>query len=157
MYNVDPQNMIRLQAKYVGNSDPQVRIMLPCAYGWNFRDSYNSIASTCNCLALMSILPNGDIGLCGEAKNNDKFIFGNIYDASLTEIWEKSDTLNELRNMIPDKLEGVCSLCAIKQLCKGGCRVDGYLAGGKINSPSHICQTMYNANKFHMLKIRNDT
>lgn len=156
MYNITPQDMIQLQARYANKSDPQIRIMLPCAYGWNFRDSHNSIASTCNCLTLMSILPNGNIGLCGEAKNNDKFIFGNIFDMSLTEIWEKSSTLNEMRNMIPDKLEGVCSLCAIKQLCKGGCRVDGYLSGGKINSPSYICQTMYNSNKFHLLKNSNN-
>lgn len=147
-YNIDPLDMLEIQSKYIDNKDMDVFIMLPCAFNFNPGSISKSRLHSCDCLSLISVLPNGDVGLCGEARRTAELVFGNIYTNSLFDIWEHSEKLIELRRVIPNHLIGVCKTCLLQMICKGGCRVDGLLSGGNINSPSYICQTMYERGLF---------
>lgn len=147
-YNIDPLEMLNIQSKYISSKDIDVFIMLPCAFNLNPGNISKSRLHSCDCLSLISVLPNGDVGLCGEARKATELMFGNIYDNSLSYLWEHSEKLLELRRAIPNHLTGVCKTCLLRAVCKGGCRVDGLLSGGNISSSSYICQTMYERGLF---------
>lgn len=100
---------------------------------------------TCNYLNMLSILPNGNIGLCGEAKDIEEFCFGNIYQDSLINIWNSSKKLSQLRKNI-ENIEGVCGKCSYKSICIGGCRIAAYLYEKKLNSPNPIADIYFKNN-----------
>lgn len=112
----------------------------------------NKKYGACPTLNLLSILPNGDVGLCGEAKDIKELVFGNIFKNTLKEIWRESEHLNNYRYELLNNLEGVCGTCMLKNICLGSCRVSAYISGGKINSSNPICQELFNLNEFHLSK-----
>lgn len=154
-YNIDPLDMLDIQSKYIDSKDVEVVIMLPCAFNFNPNKVTESKFHSCDCLSLISLLPNGDVGLCGEARKASELMFGNIYENSLSYIWEKSKKIFELRSVVPNNMSGVCQTCLLKSICRGGCRVDGLLSGGSIGSSSFICQSMYERGLFP-LSVKSD-
>ncbi|QUH29759.1 nucleotidyltransferase family protein [Vallitalea guaymasensis] len=96
------------------------------------------------------LLPSGDLGLCAEANRTSDLIFGNLFHDDIVDVWKNSDTLKEIRTLIPDKLEGVCGNCLVKNICKGSCRTIALSSFGSINSANPICQKLYDENKFHL-------
>ncbi|MFW9919800.1 MAG: SPASM domain-containing protein, partial [Candidatus Thorarchaeota archaeon] len=56
-----------------------------------------------------------------------EFSCGNIRNHLFGEIWMESDTLKHLRSTYQiDQINEVCSQCAIKYWCLGGCRGETY-------------------------------
>jgi SynChlorMet cassette radical SAM/SPASM protein ScmF len=133
-----------------------VRMMIPVAFNavpaLLAKSKNQRIYATCPTLNMISVFPNGDFSLCGEGRYNKDFIFGNALENNLKDVWEKSENLTTLRRMIPGELEGVCSVCMVRNLCLGSCRVAALLEGGKINSPNPVCQELYEQGKFHLVK-----
>lgn len=153
-YNMLAEDILTMQSKYCKKHDDlKVSIMVPCAYQIDITNPSNSCIQTCHSLSLLSILPNGDVGLCGESKDIKEFKFGNVKNMSLREIWNCSKSIQNLREKINcgNGLVGACEKCLIKNMCIGSCRIDGYLTGGSINSAPYICQEMFSQGKFHLL------
>lgn len=96
----------------------------------------------CNYLNMLSILPDGSIGLCGEAKDIKAFQFGNLEYESLGAIWNDSKNLKEMRKKA-DNLVGVCSKCKYNTMCKGGCRIIAYVYGNEVEASNPIADIYY--------------
>jgi len=84
------------------------------------------------------IYPTGDVTPCPYLP----LTIGNVTRTPLTEIWQNSGVLNNLRN--PDLLEGKCGACEFRRVC-GGCRARAYglhrTAGnscGKLDEPGDL-------------------
>lgn len=148
-YSISPIQMLAVKNRYASKSEIDVCIMLPCAYNISFLDPQNSRLHTCDCLSLISLLPNGDVGLCGEAAFMEEFNFGSYKQDSLSTIWNDSDKLKLMRKQVPDELTGICAKCVLRGVCTGGCRVEAIASGGSLNSPSYICQYMFDHGLFH--------
>lgn len=147
---VNSDELLRIKNKYCNRpiKDLNVRIMLPvCFDGYSMLFNKKNVFVSCPYDNLISILPNGDIGLCGEAKNIKEFCYGNIYENSLAVILKNSITYKAI-NDIESNLEGVCKSCAAKQLCKGSCRVVAYQHGNSIYSSNPLCEELRIINKF---------
>ena len=95
----------------------------------------------CNIHNIIGLLANGDLALCGIGSSVEELVYGNLTTDNLEAIWNNSPKLAELRRLIPDELEGICSKCVHKRFCKGTCVAGNYNRTGKLNAPHHFCET----------------
>lgn len=89
----------------------------------------------CGYLNQLGILPNGQVGLCGEAKDFSEFIFGDLRRNSLSDIWNNSVNLNKMRSDVNMGMDGICNKCGYHQMCLGGCRIAANLYRKGYNTP----------------------
>ncbi len=74
----------------------------------DFPPEYLNITRTvCNYKNLLTILPNGDISLCGVGMTHPATVLGNITEVDLSDIWvEESGLLENLHSMDLLHVEG---------------------------------------------------
>jgi radical SAM protein with 4Fe4S-binding SPASM domain len=83
----------------------------------------------------MGIEANGAIKGCPSLQT-DPWTGGNIRDASLQEIWERSGPLRVMRDRTVDDLWGYCRSCYYADECRAGCTWTGFSLFGKAgNNP----------------------
>jgi len=90
---------------------------LPCMCGYQF----------------LGILPNGEYTICPIVSDGN----GNIFEQDIGDFWENSVLLNKIRDI--DNLEGKCSQCKYKQLCRGGCRGFAHYYYDSFFKPDPLC------------------
>jgi radical SAM protein with 4Fe4S-binding SPASM domain len=124
--------------------------------------------------ALRGALPQGHTGSCGagrsilgiEADGSIKgcpslpsaaWTGGNIRDASLKDIWERSEPLRYTRDRTVDSLWGFCRTCYYADTCRAGCTWTSFVFFGKPgNNPycHHRALEMKRAGKRERLVAR---
>ena len=105
---VSPERILELYKKYCIRpiEGVVVSIMVPPALSGIYflknivQKCPENICANCPTLNLLSILPNGDVGLCAEAYRSSLLGFGNINDKTLDEIWEREFTKSLLRGFL---------------------------------------------------------
>lgn len=105
----------------------------------------------------LGISYDGTVSLCHNRSGNKAFVFGNLKEKSLKEIWINSDVANFFKNYNCNKLKGVCAKCLAKKLCRGGCRVHAMATYGDIYAPDPFCQKVYELGKFPKYALRDST
>ena len=147
---VNALELLRIKNKYCRKSwnGLNIRIMLPtCFDGYSMLFNKNYSFISCPYEHLISVLPNGDVCLCGEAKDIKDFNYGNILESSLTEILNGSETLKNVKESIM-YFEGICDSCVAKQICRGACRVVAYKNGLSLYASNPLCEELYKLGKF---------
>lgn len=95
---------------YFGPYDYILREMFPCGHSGN-----------CQAGRLgLGIEANGGIKGCPSLPTA-RWVGGNIRDASLQDIWERSEPLRYQRDRGTDDLWGFCRTCYYAEECRGGC------------------------------------
>ena len=66
---------------------------------------------------------NGDVLVCMYHPNDDRFVFGNIYESSLNDIWQserRQQVIKFLRNElnVKESCQACCKLCELNKLCE---------------------------------------
>jgi radical SAM protein with 4Fe4S-binding SPASM domain len=85
----------------------------------------------------LKITCDGRVSAC-ICQDGDPFIIGDLRKDGLDDIWisERAREFRSLYEKIPE-----CSLCARKEICRGGCRNNASLLGSKgMHSPDPYCQ-----------------
>jgi len=95
----------------------------------------------CSIHSIIGLLSNGDLALCGIGTSVEELVYGNLKTDDLEDIWKHSTKLAELRRLIPDELEGICSKCIHRRFCNGTCVAGNYNSSGKLNAPYGFCCT----------------
>ena len=95
-------------------------------------------------LYTIHIRANGDLYPCANLMIPDFFI-GNMLDTSLDYLYENSMILKTLRGLNVDTLNDVCSKCAYKYLCGGGCRGETYQSTKNLFGPYIHCKSWRSA------------
>jgi len=109
-------------------------------------------------LAMLGIGYSGNAALCHVATADDFFVFDNVRNTSIVDIWKNNEKLKKYREFNPNKLKGVCGNCSAKELCRGGCRLYAITKYNyDFNAPDPDCQKVYDANYFpdYALEISN--
>lgn len=94
----------------------------------------------CNIRNIIGVLGNGSYALCGIGETIPDMIFGNAGSERLETVWNDNPVINEIRNGIPERLEGICSKCAMKYICQGSCLAQNYYSSGSLWAPFWFCK-----------------
>ena len=71
------------------------------------------------------------------------FRLGNLRTDSMSNIWEDSPILEELRSLNIDTMNSRCSTCDVRYLCAGNCRGENYQTTRDIKSPHFKCEEIH--------------
>ncbi|MGH8023074.1 MAG: pyrroloquinoline quinone biosynthesis protein PqqE [Limisphaerales bacterium] len=94
----------------------------PCLHGWG--------------RVFMTVAPDGMVLPCQTAREIRGLKFDNVRDASLEDIWFKSETFCKFRgvNWLPDP----CRSCPRKEVDFGGCRCQAFLLTGDASATDPV-------------------
>lgn len=104
--------------------------------------------SRCGIFSILGILPNGSYALCGIGESVPELVFGHAAKDDLKTVWEQHPVLNELRDGMPHKLEGVCSQCIHKNFCLASCIAQNYYKAQSLWAPFWFCDQAYTEQLF---------
>lgn len=94
----------------------------------------SQVATPCEAgLSVLTVKPNGQAVPCDAFKQfKTKDDFGNVLTHSLSEVWQKSYLLNEVRSIHEAKLASSCASCSLYAQCNSGCLAQKAIAAGKL-------------------------
>ena len=75
----------------------------------------------------IAVRANGQVYPCSQFSERE-FCAGNVTEAGLGSIWREAAVLWRFREMTP-KLQGRCSVCSVRDYCKGCRRIAHFVAG----------------------------
>lgn len=104
---------------------------------------------------LLGVLPDGTFSLCGVGFSRDEMAWGRYPETSVREVWTSSPVLRNIRDILPAKLQGVCSKCIHIGSCLGRCIVNNNETGGSLSSPDAFCQAAWDAGLFPVTRLLN--
>jgi len=121
--------------------------------------SLSSIASgkgcfRCNIFNIIGVIASGQYALCGIGYHVKDLVFGLAGTDSLERVWKENEVLNSIRSGIPDRLEGICSKCLMKDACLGSCIAQNFYRTNNIWAPSWFCDMAYSEGLFPKSRIR---
>ncbi len=129
-----------IENEIIHSSGIRVLLDVPFAFYTPARFLRGSLGR-CNILNIIGLLSNGDLALCGIGTSVDELVYGNAGTDDLEEVWKNSPGLTNLRETIPDRLEGICSECVHRRFCMGTCVAGNYNATGRLSAPYNFCST----------------
>ncbi len=79
----------------------------------------------------MSVFPSGDVAICDKLGDVSAFVYGNVFQHTLKEIWN-GDAFRALRARTLDLafIDANCARCTKLNACRTGCFVDSFRTSG---------------------------
>jgi SynChlorMet cassette radical SAM/SPASM protein ScmF len=110
--------------------------------------------SVCGILGILGVLADGSYSLCGIGEVVSELIFGHATKDRLEDIWANSPVLLELRDGLPQRLQGICGNCLMKGVCLGGCIAQNYYSGKNLWAPYWYCEEAFRNGLFPETRVR---
>jgi len=110
--------------------------------------------SACGIFGILGVMATGHYALCGIGEQVADLIFGAVGKASLEEIWRENAVLKALREGLPERLEGVCGRCLMKERCLGLCVAQNYYSKASLWAPYWFCEQAEEAGLFPVSRLR---
>ncbi len=107
----------------------------------------------CHVQNILGVLSNGDLSICGVGVTIPELNFGSLAKDDLAKVWAKSAKLKELRRLIPDKFEGICSRCIHRFSCLGACVANNFHRAQKFNAPYYFCDEALKQGLFPLTRL----
>ena len=108
----------------------------------------------CGIFGILGVLGNGSYALCGIGETVPELVFGHAKDDLLKDVWENTPVLNELREGLPERLNGICADCLMKGTCLGYCVAQNYYSVGNLWGPLWYCEEARKAGLFPEARLR---
>ena len=102
----------------------------------------------CGILGILGVIPDGQYALCGIGELIPELIFGRVGVDPLDQVWRDNPVLNEIREGLPKRLDGVCGDCLMKFRCLGSCLAQNYFRAGRLWAPYWFCDAAENEGLF---------
>jgi len=103
---------------------------------------------SCNIFNICGILSNGEVSVCGIGRRKKQLVMGNVKEKSIVRIWHEGKIFKDIRNKIPQRMQGICGKCLFKQHCLGFCRADALYSGHSLLTPNDLCEAVYQKGMF---------
>ncbi len=97
-------------------------------------------SGVCGIHGILGVLSDGSYALCGIGENVPELVFGDAKKDRLEDVWNNNTILQEIREGIPSKLEGICGDCLMKARCFGSCIAQNYYRYKKLWAPFWFCE-----------------
>lgn len=102
----------------------------------------------CGILGILGVLANGSYALCGIGETILDFVFGQAVTDPLGKVWNSTPILLELRDGLPQRLEGICAACLVKGICVGSCVAQNYYRSSNVWASHWFCEEAYRQGLF---------
>jgi SynChlorMet cassette radical SAM/SPASM protein ScmF len=112
---------------------------------------------TCGILSILGVLANGSYALCGIGETVSDLVFGYADVDHLEDVWTKTPVLLELREGLPQRLEGICGRCLMKEICLGSCLAQNYYRSKNLWEPFWYCAEAYRRKLFPTSRLSVET
>ncbi|MCE5283456.1 MAG: SynChlorMet cassette radical SAM/SPASM protein ScmF [Deltaproteobacteria bacterium] len=109
---------------------------------------------SCGVLRILGVLADGSYALCGIGETVPEMVFGRAGRDSLREVWLHAPLLKQLREGLPEKLQGICKDCILKHLCMGSCIAQNYYRQRDLWAPFWYCEEARRKGLFPETRIR---
>jgi SynChlorMet cassette radical SAM/SPASM protein ScmF len=108
---------------------------------------------TCGILGILGVLANGSYALCGIGETVSDLVFGHASKDILEHVWTNTSVLQEIREKLPHKLEGICGHCLMREICFGSCLAQNYFRSKSLWDPFWFCEEAHNRGLFPETRI----
>jgi SynChlorMet cassette radical SAM/SPASM protein ScmF len=108
----------------------------------------------CGICSILGVLSDGSYALCGIGVTVPELVFGRADRDSLEEVWSNTAVLKEIREGLPERLEGVCNDCVLKRSCLGYCLAMNYGTSNNLWAPFWYCDMAEKAGLFPESRLR---
>ena len=108
----------------------------------------------CGIFGILGVLANGSYALCGIGETVKDLIFGHAGVDKLKDIWEHTPILQDIREGLPNRLEGVCGECIMKGRCLGSCVAQNYYRSKSLWAPFWYCDEAKKQGLFPTSRLR---
>ena len=139
-----------VETELVLSTDLTVYFSHPLAFrplGKIFRDG-NDGCATCGILGIIGVLADGSYALCGIGQTVPELILGHAERDRLEDVWRESKILNEIREGLPTRFEGICGNCVMKSRCLGSCLAENFCVSGSFWASNWYCDSAYRRGLF---------
>jgi SynChlorMet cassette radical SAM/SPASM protein ScmF len=96
--------------------------------------------STCNIFSILGVIATGHYALCGIGTHVPELVFGEVGKDRLETVWKQNETLQLIREGLPQRLEGICARCLMKRRCLGACLAQNYYRTKSLWAPYWFCE-----------------
>ena len=103
--------------------------------------------------SLLGVLADGSYALCGIGETVPELVFGYAGKDRLEDIWKNTAVLNELREVLPGRLDGICGDCLMKGICLGCCIAQNYYSSRNLWASYWYCREAQNQGLFPHSRI----
>lgn len=126
-------------------NDLQPKSSIPVYFNWpmafySIKKLLNFSGYSCNIYNILGIISTGHMAMCGIGTLVPELCYGLLGKDSVADVWINNSILNDLRGLIPGKLEGICGECILKNRCLGACTAQNYHISNSIVSPYWFCK-----------------
>jgi len=104
--------------------------------------------SICGILGILGVLADGSYALCGIGETVSDLVFGHARVDILKHVWSRSSVLQEIREALPHRLEGICGDCLMKEMCFGSCLAQNYYRSRRLWEPFWFCEEAHKRGLF---------
>jgi SynChlorMet cassette radical SAM/SPASM protein ScmF len=104
--------------------------------------------SVCSIRSILGLLADGSYALCGIGENLPEMVFGHASREPLERVWQEHPVLREIREGLPERLEGICGDCLHKGRCLGSCLAANYYQERHLWAPFWFCLKAAEADLF---------
>jgi SynChlorMet cassette radical SAM/SPASM protein ScmF len=109
--------------------------------------------SSCGILGILGVIADGHYALCGIGEQVPDLVFGQAGKDPLEEVWRENTILRDLREGLPERLEGVCGRCLMKRRCLGSCIAQNYYRKRNLWAPNWFCEQAEEAGLFPISRL----
>jgi len=110
--------------------------------------------SACGILGILGVIASGHYALCGIGEHIPELVFGTVGKEKLEDVWRQDETLNSLREGLPDSLTGICDICIMKHICYGSCIAQNYYRTDNLWGAYWFCEQANEIGKFPATRKR---
>lgn len=114
---------------------------------------YSEPNGSCGIFNIISVLGSGKYALCGIGETIPELVFGYAEKDSLADVWNNNDILNNIREGLPEKLKGICSVCMMKKNCLGSCIAMNYYKCNNLFAPNWYCEEAHKIGLFPLTRM----
>ena len=146
------QEFIDIGRKIEQEIQPKSKIILSYSHPFAFKSLSTMFekkdSGKCGIFGIIGVLGSGRYALCGIGENVKEMIFGDVGKDKLADIWHNNALLNEIREGLPEKLEGICGDCIMKKMCVGHCIANNYFVNRNLFAPFWFCHEAHKMKLF---------
>lgn len=146
------QEFIELGKKIEQEIQPKSKIRLAYSHPFAFKSLSAMFekhdTGRCGIFGIIGVLGSGKYALCGIGESVPEMIFGDAEKDKLADIWHNNALLNEIREGLPTKLEGICGDCIMKAMCLGQCIANNYFVHHNLFGSHWFCEEAHKMKLF---------